>query len=72
VQLVDTQISETFEQKVLEKAILGIFSKIFQKYFLANFRAFLGVKKGSFNTRMGFRKLVENRSFSTSGNPYWG
>jgi len=33
-------ISETFEQKVLKRAILGIFYKIFQKYFVAVFRAY--------------------------------
>lgn len=43
----DTQIGETFRQKVLRKAILGIFSKIFSKYFLASFRAFLGSKMAS-------------------------
>ena len=36
----DAHVSETFEQKVLAKAILGIFYKIFQKYFVAVFRAF--------------------------------
>ena len=71
-RLVDAHVSETFEQKVLERAILGIFSKIFQKYFLAIFRAFLGPKTGPSNTRKGFRIWGQKWPFLTSGNPYWG
>jgi len=37
---VDAHVSETFEQKVLAKAILGIFYKIFQKYFCGYFSGF--------------------------------
>lgn len=70
-RLVDTQIGETFRQKVLRDAFLGIFGKIFLKYFLAYFRAFLGVKSKPSNASKGCSGSVQKLSFSTSGNPYW-
>ena len=50
-------------------AFLGKMLKIFKKYFLAIFRAFLGVKKRVSNTRKGFAKQVLNNINFDLGKP---